>query len=215
MTTMNGTATMDENSPVLRVENLSKTFGSRTLWKGHDFQASGGEMIALRGPSGCGKSTLLSTIGLLIRPDSGHIVIDGTDILAIPRRRHKRVRRETIGYLFQDYALLESATVRENLDIAARPRPLLPKPSFASALERVGLPGQEQTPVHTLSGGEQQRVALPRLLLKPSRIILADEPTASLDRDNEDLILNLLQGLANEGKVILLATHSDRVASRC
>lgn len=63
MTTMNGTATMNENSPVLRVENLSKTFGSRTLWKGHDFQASGGEMIALRGPSGCGKSTLLSTIG--------------------------------------------------------------------------------------------------------------------------------------------------------
>ncbi|MSS45803.1 ATP-binding cassette domain-containing protein [Cutibacterium sp. WCA-380-WT-3A] len=146
-------------------------------------------------------------------PDSGHIVIDGTDILAIPRRRHKRVRRETIGYLF--HALLESATVRENLDIAAHPRPLLPKPSFASALERVGLPGQEQTPVHTLSGGEQQRVALARLLLKPSRIILADEPTASLDRDNEDMILNLLQGLANEGKVILLATHSDRVASRC
>ncbi|MCA3761865.1 MAG: ATP-binding cassette domain-containing protein [Propionibacteriaceae bacterium] len=102
MTTMNGTATMNENSPVLRVENLSKTFGSRTLWKGHDFQASGGEIIALRGPSGCGKSILLSTIGLLIRPDSGHIVIDGTDILAIPRRRHKRVRRETIGYLFQD-----------------------------------------------------------------------------------------------------------------
>ena len=95
MTTMNGTATMNENSPVLRVENLSKTFGSRTLWKGHDFQASGGEIIALRGPSGCGKSILLSTIGLLIR-------IDGTDILAIPRRRHKRVRRETIGYLFQD-----------------------------------------------------------------------------------------------------------------
>ena len=92
----------NENSPVLRVENLSKTFGSRTLWKGHDFQASGGEIIALRGPSGCGKSILLSTIGLLIRPDSGHIVIDGTDILTIPRRRHKRVRRETIGYLFQD-----------------------------------------------------------------------------------------------------------------
>ena len=68
MTTMNGTATMNENSPVLRVENLSKTFGSRTLWKGHDFQASGGEIIALRGPSGCGKSILLSTIGLLIRP---------------------------------------------------------------------------------------------------------------------------------------------------
>jgi ABC-type antimicrobial peptide transport system, ATPase component len=82
-------------------------------------------------------------------------------------------------------------------------------------LERVGLPGQEQTPVHTLSGGEQQRVALARLLLKPSRIILADEPTASLDRDNEDLVLNLLQDLANEGKVILLATHSGRVASRC
>lgn len=102
MTTMNGTATMNENSPVLRVENLSKTFGSRTLLKGHDFQASGGEIIALRGPSGCGKSILLSTIGLLIRPDSGHIVIDGTDILTIPRRRHKRVRRETIGYLFQD-----------------------------------------------------------------------------------------------------------------
>ena len=77
-------------------------------------------------------------------------------------------------------------------------------------MERVGLPGQEQTPVHTLSGGEQQRVALARLLLKPSRIILTDEPTASLDRDNEDLVLNLLQDLANEGKVILLATHSGR-----
>ena len=82
-------------------------------------------------------------------------------------------------------------------------------------MERVGLPGQEQTPVHTLSGGEQQRVALARLLLKPSRIILTDEPTASLDRDNENLVLDLLQDLANEGKVILLATHSGRVASRC
>ena len=109
---------------------------------------------------------------------------------------HKGVRRETISYLFQDYALFESATVRENLDIAARPGSLLPKPSFASVLERVGLPGQERTPVHTLSGGEQQRVASARLLLKPSRIILADEPTASLDRDNEDLVLNLLQDLA-------------------
>ena len=215
MTTISETTTMNENHPVLQVENLSKTFGSRTLWKGLNLQAYRGEMIALRGPSGCGKSTLLSTIGLLVRPDSGHIMIDGTDILAIPRRQHKRVRRETIGNLFQDYALLENATVRENLDIAARPRPLLPKPSFASALERVGLPGQERTPVHTLSGGEQQRVALARLLLKPSRITLANEPTASLDRDNENLVLDLLQDLANEGKVILLATHSDRVAGRC
>ena len=91
----------------------------------------------------------------------------------------------------------------------------MPKPSFASVLERVGLPGQERTPVHTLSGGEQQRVALARLLLKPSRIILADEPTASLDRDNEDLVLNLLQDLATDGNVIPLATHRDRVADRC
>ena len=82
-------------------------------------------------------------------------------------------------------------------------------------MERVGLPGQEQTPVHTLSGGEQQRVALARLLLKPSRIILADEPTASLDRDDEGSVLKLQQELAHEGKVILLATRSGRVASRC
>ena len=98
------------------------------------------------------------------------------------------------------------------------PEPYLhhcPQWNPASALERVRLPGQERTPVHTLSGGEKQRVALTRLLLKPSRIILADEPTASLNQDNEDLVLNLLQDLANEGKVILLATHSDRVASRC
>ena len=138
----------------------------------------------------------MSLTGIPPRSQCIHRHRNRTCIIVLSGIRHKRVHRETISYLFQDYALFESATVRENLDVAARPRPLLPKSSFASALERVGLPGQERIPVHTLSGGEQRRVALARLLLKPSRIILADEPTASLDRDNEDLVLNLLQDLA-------------------
>ena len=157
----------------------------------------------------------MSLTGIPPRSQCIHRHRNRTCIIVLSGIRHKRVHRETISYLFQDYALFESATVRENLDVAARPRPLLPKSSFASALERVGLPGQERIPVHTLSGGEQRRVALARLLLKPSRIILADEPTASLDRDNEDLVLNLLQDLATDGNVIPLATHRDRVADRC
>ncbi|WP_205413032.1 ATP-binding cassette domain-containing protein [Austwickia chelonae] len=197
------------------MEALRKSFGEHHLWSALDLTVASGEMLAIRGASGSGKSTLLSCIGLLSTPDSGRVLIDGADILHTNRRRQRRLRQDTLGYLFQDYALIEESTVRENLDLAARPRAFMPRPDVEHALSRVGLAGRASDPVHLLSGGEQQRVALARLLLKPSRVILADEPTAALDQENEDVVLTLLHELADEGRAVLIATHSDRVAQNC
>ncbi len=157
---------------------VSKQRGGRMLWEDLSFTVAPGEVVALTGPSGCGKSTLLDCVGHIDRVDSGTITIGGVDA-GRSARRARLLRRDHIGYLFQDFGLVHDATVGANVDLA-RPtgRGRRRSTSTAAALEQVGLGGRSTHRTYELSGGEQQRVALARLLVKEPSVILADEPTS-------------------------------------
>ncbi|MEU1089483.1 ABC transporter ATP-binding protein [Streptomyces sp. NPDC005576] len=203
---------------MITVEDLSKTFGARTVWREVNFTVARGDMLALVGPSGSGKSTLLNCLGLLDRPSAGTVRCEGRDITRFGRRDTVRFRRDTLGYLFQSYALIENATVAENLDVVVRLRRSMRGKTtglLGDALERVGLSGREKEPVHQLSGGEQQRVALARLLLQGPSLVLADEPTGALDDANSTLVVGLLREMAEEGCAVVIATHDAGVRTRC
>ncbi|MFI5688333.1 ATP-binding cassette domain-containing protein [Streptomyces sp. NPDC051636] len=203
---------------MIDIENLSKAFGSRVLWRNVNLTVDRGEMLALVGPSGSGKSTLLNCLGLLDRPSTGTIRYEGRDITRFGKREIRRFRRDTLGYLFQHYALIENATVEENLDVAVKPRRWLQGKGgtvIAEALERVGMAGREKEKIHHLSGGEQQRVALARLMVQRPTLVLADEPTGALDDANTTVVMDILRELSDGGCAVVIATHDAGVRDRC
>lgn len=203
---------------MIAVENLSKTFDDRPLWSGVHFTVEPGHMLALVGPSGSGKSTLLHCLGLLDKPTRGTIRYQGSDITRWGRSEIRRFRRDTVGYLFQHYALIDNATVEENLEVAATARRSAPAhraSAIAEALEQVGLARRGKEVVHRLSGGEQQRVAVARLLVQRPSLVLADEPTAALDEANTAAVVDLLRGMSEQDCAVVLATHDATVRDRC
>ena len=202
---------------MIAIDHLTKRFGRRTLWEDLCFEVPSGAMHALTGPSGCGKTTLLNCIGLLEEPTGGTVNIDGEAITGIPTRRQQRYRRDRLGYLFQNYALIENQTPEFNLRIGLGPGVLTAakRRRIAEALERVGLKEHGREPVYRLSGGEQQRVALARLIVKPADVILADEPTGALDEENSTMVLDTLRGMAREGASVVIATHDRRIVAAC
>lgn len=203
---------------MIEVQGVSKSFEERTLWRSLSFTVAPGEMLALVGPSGSGKSTLLNCIGLLESVDEGRIIVGDRDITRFNARARRRFRRDILGYLFQNYALVENASVSANLDIAVGASGVIDrreKAAYESALERVGLGGRSKEMVYQLSGGEQQRVALARILLRRPSIVLADEPTGALDRDNASLVIDLLREMSLEGCTVVIATHNGEVENRC
>ncbi|MER8119862.1 ABC transporter ATP-binding protein [Streptomyces sp. NPDC094031] len=202
---------------VIEVQNLSKSFESRTLWQQVNLTVNRGEMIAVVGPSGSGKSTLLNCLGLLDKPTAGTILYEGRDITKYGRRDIRRFRRDSLGYLFQHYALIENATVDENLEVALRPRQSSSRggPTLAEVLDRVGMAGRGRDRIHHLSGGEQQRVALARLMVQRPAFILADEPTGALDDLNTAVVIDVLRELSRAGCAVVIATHDATVRDHC
>jgi len=202
---------------MLRVQDATKRYGPRTLWSGITFEAGPGQMLAVTGPSGCGKSTLLHCLGMLEPLTSGSISLDGEAIHEARGRRRRRLWRDQIGFLFQDYALIENASVGTNVQVVRphiRPSTALKK-TGADALAAVGLAGREGEPTFRLSGGEQQRVAVARIIAKQPTLLLADEPTGSLDPANETMVLRHLRSLADDGHIVVVATHSPTVRGAC
>jgi putative ABC transport system ATP-binding protein len=202
---------------MIQVNRIAKSFGNRTLWSDLTFTVAAGQMQALVGPSGSGKSTLLNCLGALEPVDRGEIIIGGGDITRYGSSAQRRLRRDTLGYLFQNYALIENASVEFNLDVAITRggRRHRNREVVEAALQRVGLGGFSKEMVYRLSGGEQQRVALARLLAKGPTVVLADEPTGALDGDNTDMVISVLRQLAEDGCAVVIATHSKHVESNC
>ncbi len=198
---------------MLNISGLSKSFGARVLWSDLDVAVGSGTMTALTGISGAGKSTLLNCIGLLETPDLGSILFEGRDILRLSGGEVRRFRREILGYLFQNYALVEDSTVLENLEMALGRRRA--RESLSDLMGQVGLEGRENSRVSTLSGGEQQRVALARVIGKTAKLILADEPTGALDSENSEAVVGHLRRLAKGGATVLVATHDRAVWETC
>jgi putative ABC transport system ATP-binding protein len=199
------------------LRGVAKRYNGRSVLTGFDLSIGPGEMVAVTGVSGAGKSTVLNMLGLLEAPDSGDVLISGDRAPRPLSRAANRYRRNRLGYLFQNFALIDNATVRENLDVALTYAPQRSGRAqrIADALAHVGLPGAEDRRIYSMSGGEQQRVAVARLLLKPCDIVLADEPTGSLDTANRDVVLGLLRELNQQGKTVIVATHDDVVVNAC
>lgn len=192
------------------LKNISKKYGDKTIFDDFSLAIEAGEFIAITGESGKGKSTLLNIVGLLEKCE-GEIFINGALANNINNRKKRELLRDKIGYLFQNYALIDDLNVYDNLKIVMKKEE---KSSMVSkmekALEKVGLTNKHlYQKVYQLSGGEQQRVAVARLMLKECEIILADEPTGSLDKANGSMIMNLLSALNEQGKTIVMVTHDD------
>lgn len=186
---------------------LSKRFEGRVLFENFNFKIESGEFVCFSGVSGCGKTTLLNMIGMIEPFDSGKLLIDGEAM--VTQKQRMQYFRKKLGFLFQNFALVENKTVEQNLKlIRKQDRTSL---TMEEALKRVGLSDVLKQKVYTLSGGEQQRVALARLFFKQSEIILADEPTGSLDEANADRIMQILKELHQEGKTIILVTHDEKI----
>jgi putative ABC transport system ATP-binding protein len=170
-----------------------------------------GEFLAVMGPSGCGKSTLLNILGLLDSPSEGRLFFLGEEIGRASERRLTLLRRAHIGFIFQNFNLIDDLTVEENVEVALIYRgvgAVERRRRATAALERVGLPHRARHLPQQLSGGQQQRVAVARALVGEPQLILADEPTGNLDSANGDAVLNMLTEVAAAGTTVVMVTHS-------
>lgn len=208
---------------LIEAENLSKSYargGSRIdAVIEADVRLAAGEAVALVGPSGSGKSTLLGLLGLALLPTSGRLQVNGAPA-PVAERRRARMRNEFFGYLHQDFALIERDSVYANVVIplqyaAARCTRRRRREKVRNALESVGLDISDRTHVSELSGGERQRIALARALIGAPQVLLADEPTAALDRATADAVLALMLSAREDGRSLVIATHDSRVAAAC
>lgn len=191
--------------------NVNKAFGSQVILNQFNLKVETQEMCAIVGASGKGKSTILNMIGQLEKIDSGTYLYEGKDYSKMNRNRRIKSFRTEIAYLFQNYALMNNKSVEANLKIALTyVKGINKEEKMKEALRKVGLEDKLKHKVFTLSGGEQQRVALAKLLLKPSKLILADEPTGNLDEENAEKVFEILKALQEEGKSIIVVTHDRR-----
>ena len=197
---------------VVEINNLTKTFGEKKLFVKYSMSVEENEFIVIKGKSGAGKSTLLNIIGLLEKKDMGDIVLFGQKNIKPFSRAASNILKNRIGYLFQNYALVDEETVIYNMKLAIENQKIAHSSDLIKhALNEVGLNNYEMKRVYKCSGGEQQRIAIARLLIKPCDLILADEPTGSLDKENKMLIFDLLLKLKKMGKTLIVVTHDDEL----
>ena len=184
--------------------NVSKSFGSKKIFTDLNLRFESGKSYALIGGSGSGKSTLLNIIGRLEKIDSGNVLVDKQDIWKIKERTFFK---NTVGYVFQNYSLIDNKTVYDNLSLITKD-----KKTITDVLEKVGLSSDYlHQKIYELSGGQAQRVAIARMLMKPRKIILADEPTGALDGEIGKEIIRLLLNERDEDKYVIIATHDPAV----
>lgn len=202
----------------VEIMDVTKKYGDRVIFDHINMEIREGEMTALIGPSGCGKSTLLNMIGLLGDLSNGKIRIFGKEIPKINSRKATMLRRNTVNYLFQSSALVGDMTVYQNLMLAMHFVRISQKEKeirINRMLHEVGLPKMKSAVVNTMSGGEQQRVALARTLLKPGKLILADEPTGALDEKSAEKVFLLLRDLCVQyKKTVIMVTHNMELAQQ-
>lgn len=186
---------------------MNKSYQDNIIFDKFNFEVEENTFNVVMGVSGSGKSTLLNIIGLLDKADSGDVILFGEKNIKPFSRKAEKMLREKIGYLFQNFALVENETVEYNLNLALDNIKADKKEKIKEVLKEVQLEGYENKKIYKCSGGEQQRVAIARLLLKQCDLILADEPTGSLDESNREIIIKLLKRMQDSGKTIVVVSH--------
>lgn len=202
---------------MIKLTNITKSFDTLPVLRGIDLTIAKGEVVSIVGPSGAGKTTLLQIIGTLDVPDSGQVIIDNTDVSKLNQRELSAFRNRSIGFVFQFHQLLPEFTALENVMIPA----LIANKSTADArrlaeemLQLLGLSDRAQHKPNQLSGGEKQRVAVARALINRPAVVLADEPSGSLDTRNKEELHQLFFDLRDKlGQTFVIVTHDESLAS--
>lgn len=199
---------------MIEVKNVVKSYGVKgnktQVLKGVDLEIADGDFVVVLGASGSGKSTLLNVISGLERPDGGAVLYDGRDIAALGERELTEFRRETVGYIFQQYYLLPNMTVEKNVKMGAF---LGGNKNYAEIIEAVGLADKLKSRPYELSGGEQQRVSVARALAKKPKALFCDEPTGALDEKTGREVLDYIIRLQKEqGFTVVMVTHNSNIA---
>ncbi|WIX99684.1 ABC transporter ATP-binding protein [Amycolatopsis mongoliensis] len=209
-----------DGGPVLRAAGLSRVYGrGESLVRavdGVDLDVPAGQTLAVTGPSGCGKSTLLQLLGGLDRPTGGQVWLGGRRIDHLGERALAGLRRRAIGFVFQDFHLMDELSAAENVELPALlagASPRTARTRAAGILDRVGLAGRARHLPSELSGGQRQRVAIARALVNEPLVVLADEPTGNLDSAATHDILRLFDELRAAGQTLVVVTHDERVAA--
>jgi len=214
---------MNESGPMVVLEGVSKGYGTGErrveVLRGLDLEVHRGELLAIVGPSGVGKSTLLHLMGLLDRPDSGRVVVAGSEVSTLDAEARARMRNRVIGFVFQYHYLLDELDAVDNVALPLRiagKGQAVARGRARELLDRVGLGDRGHHFPDQLSGGEQQRVAVARALAMEPPLLLADEPTGNLDRINAEKLFGLVRELhLLEGLTSVIVTHNEEMASRC
>jgi len=199
---------------MIQLENVEKYYGVHKVLRGINLQIGKGEFVSVMGSSGSGKSTLLNLIGGMDRPEHGRVLIDGENIAAYTDEKLTLYRRMRVGFIFQFFNLLPNITVSENIAMPLLLGGVKDEEKVRTYVHRLGLDGKGNAYPYELSGGEQQRVAIARALIHDPDVILADEPTGSLDSETGMMIMESIRQIMNgTGKTAVLVTHEAHIAS--
>ncbi len=202
---------------MIEIKGVTKSFGSLQVLKGIDLRIEKGEIVSIVGPSGAGKTTLLQILGTLDKPDSGSVVVDGTETSTLSTNKLSEFRNTHLGFVFQFHQLLPEFTAIENIMIPAYIAGMKPKEARSRAEELLAFMGLSDRATHKpneLSGGEKQRVAVARALMNNPAVILADEPSGSLDSKNKEELHKLFFELRDKfGQTFVIVTHDETLAT--
>ncbi len=200
---------------MLKLHNLTRVYQTEDVetlaLNNVNIEIRQGEFVAIMGPSGCGKSTLLNTIGMLDSPSSGEYIFNEENIAGYSEAQLANIRKQHIGFIFQNFNLIDELTVEENIELALLYHNIPSaerKSRVASVMDRVGIAHRAKHMPSQLSGGQQQRVAVARAVVGDQKMILADEPTGNLDSAHGQEVMEMLQSLNQEGTTIVMVTHS-------
>jgi len=200
---------------MLKLHNLTRVYQTEDVetsaLNNVNIEIAQGEFVAIMGPSGCGKSTLLNTIGMLDSPTSGDYIFDGENVAGYSEKQLSVIRKKSIGFIFQNFNLIDELTVTENIELALIYHNIpaaVRKAKVEKVMDKVGIAHRAKHLPSQLSGGQQQRVAVARAVVGDQKMILADEPTGNLDSAHGQEVMEMLQALNEEGTTIVMVTHS-------
>lgn len=196
----------------IEAKEISLNIKGHVIFENISFTIEGPQMVAITGPSGCGKTSLLNCLGLIQKISNGAILINGKDCSNLTEKERIDFWQKQAAFIYQDYGIIEDENVRYNITFSNKQKN---DKEISEILKQVGLINKIDTQASVLSGGEKQRLGIARALYKKAKFIFADEPTASLDAKNREIIIDLLKSCVNEGAIVILATHDERLSMIC